>query len=209
MVKPSGQVRKDSKLRILDAADAIFVRRGIDGARMQEIADRAGVNKALLHYHFRSKEALAYAVWYRIATSFAPGILQMLASDLSLDEKIDRYVDAYHDTLSRHPYLLTYVLSEAARRTDFIAEFFSPERRQAARLMIDKLREQLDECAGKGKAPRVSAEQFFVTLVSSCLFPFAARPMLSGILGLRRNEYQALMDKRRTELPAFLKRALR
>ena len=43
----------DTKTRILDAADAVFVRRGIDGARMQDIADHAGVNKALLHYYFR------------------------------------------------------------------------------------------------------------------------------------------------------------
>jgi AcrR family transcriptional regulator len=208
MVKPSGQTRKDSKMRILDAADAIFVRRGIDGARMQEIADRAKVNKALLHYHFQTKQALAQAVWLRVAGSFAPGILQLMASDLPLDEKIDRYVDAYHDTLSRHPYLLTYVISEGARRTDFIDEFFTHERRRAARRMVDKLREQLDAHARKNRTPRVSAEQFLVTLVSSCLFPFAARPMLSGVLGLRRNEFRVFMEKRRTELPAFLKRAL-
>ena len=74
VVKPSGQTATDTKTRILDAADAVFVRRGIDGARMQDIADQAGVNKALLHYHFRSKADLARAVWLRIASSFVPGI---------------------------------------------------------------------------------------------------------------------------------------
>ena len=88
MVKPSGQTATDTKTRILDAADAVFVRRGIDGARMQDIADHAGVNKALLHYHFRSKADLARAVWLRIASSFVPGIFQMIGSDISLDEKI-------------------------------------------------------------------------------------------------------------------------
>jgi AcrR family transcriptional regulator len=73
VVKPRGQTSADTKGRILDAADEIFVLRGIDGARMQEIADRAGVNKALLHYHFRSKADLARAVWLRIASSFVPG----------------------------------------------------------------------------------------------------------------------------------------
>jgi AcrR family transcriptional regulator len=90
-----------TKTRILDAADEIFVRRGIDGARMQEIADQAGVNKALLHYHFRSKAELARAVWLRIASSFVPGIFQMMASDISLDEKIDRFVDTYHAACRR------------------------------------------------------------------------------------------------------------
>ena len=99
MVKPSGQTKVDAKARILDAA--VFVRRGIDGTRMQEIADHAGVNKALLHYYFRSKAELAQTVWFRIASSVAPGIPQMMASDLPLDDKIDQCVDACHPT--RHP----------------------------------------------------------------------------------------------------------
>jgi len=68
---------------------------------MQDIADQAGVNKALLHYHFRSKADLARAVWLRIASSFVPGIFQMMASDISLDEKIDRFVDTYHTACRR------------------------------------------------------------------------------------------------------------
>jgi TetR/AcrR family transcriptional regulator len=95
---------------------------------MQEIADHAGVNKALLHYYFRSKADLARAVWLRIASSFVPGILQMMASDLSLDDKIDRFVNAYHTRLTRHPYLLPYVISEAARHPDLVDDFYSSER---------------------------------------------------------------------------------
>ncbi len=208
MVKPSGQTETDTKQRILDAADEIFVRRGIDGARMQEIADHAGVNKALLHYYFRSKANLARAVWLRIASSFVPGIFEMMASDLSLNDKIDQFVDAYHTMLTRHPYLLAYVISEAARHPDVVEDFYSTERRQAARRMINKLREQIDEhVKGKTLAP-VSAEQFLVTLTSSCLFPFAAQPMIADVLGLGPPGVRAFMKRRRRELPAFLKRAL-
>src|SRR4249919_4262256 len=174
MVKPSGHTAGDTKTRILDAADEIFVRRGIDGARMQEIADQAGVNKALLHYHFRSKADLARAVWLRIASSFVPGIFQMIGSDISLDEKIERFVDAYHTRLAKHPYLLAYVIGEAARHPDFVGDFYSPERREAAQRMLAPLQAQLNECAKlKGIAP-IAADQFLVTLVGSCLFPFAA-----------------------------------
>lgn len=209
MVKPVGQSKRDAKARILDAADRIFVRRGIDGARMQEIADQAGVNKALLHYYFRSKAELARAVWLRIAVSFAPGIIQMLGSDLSLDEKIDQYVESYHVMLTRHPYVLPYFVSEGARRPEFVNDFYSPERRRAARRMVSKLREQIDEQARKKRMAPMSAEQFFVTLASSTMFPFAARPMLTQILGLGPKQFSALMKRRRRELPEFLKKALR
>jgi AcrR family transcriptional regulator len=208
MVKPSGQIKADAKSRIIDAADDIFVRRGVDGARMQEIADHAGVNKALLHYYFRSKADLARAVWFRIASSLAPGILQMMASDLSLEDKIDRFVDAYHATLTRHPYLMAYVISEAARHPDLVEGFYSAERRRAARHMIDKLRQQIDDQVRAKKMAPISAEQFFVTLASSCLFPFAARPMIGAVFGLNSAGLRDFMERRRTELPAFLKRAL-
>jgi AcrR family transcriptional regulator len=208
MVKPSGRTTADTESRILDAADEIFVRRGIDGARMQEIADHAGVNKALLHYYFRSKAGLARAVWLRIAASFVPGILQMMASDLPLDDKIDRFVEAYHARLTRHPYLLAYVLSEATRHSDLVGDFYSAERRQAARRMIHKLRAQIDERATAKRVAPLSAEQFLVTLAGSCLFPFAARPMLTELLGLGAKAFDGFMDERRRNLPAFLKRAI-
>jgi AcrR family transcriptional regulator len=208
MVKPSGQIKIDAKSRILDAADEIFVRRGIDGARMQEIADQAGVNKALLHYYFRSKAELARAVWFRIASSFAPGILQMMGSDLPLDDKIDRFVDAYYATLTRHPYLMAYVISEAARHPELVEGFYSLERRKAARRMFDKLRQQIGDGVRAKEMRPVSAEQFFVTLISSCLFPFAARPMIAQVLGLGPSGHRQFMEDRRTDLPAFLKKAL-
>ena len=138
MVKPSGQAETDAKQRIFDAADEIFVRRGIDGARMQEIADHAGVNKALLHYYFRSKANLARGVWLP-SPRHSFRAFEMMASDMSLDDKIDRFVDAYHTMLTRHPYLLAYVISEAARHPELVEGFYSSERRQAARRMIDKV----------------------------------------------------------------------
>jgi AcrR family transcriptional regulator len=209
MVKPSSQKKKDqTRTRILEAADAVFVRRGIDGARMQEIADQARVNKALLHYYFQSKIGLARAVWFRIAASFVPGVFQMLASDLSLDEKIKRFVDTYHAVLTRHPYLMVFALSEAARRPELVHDFYSVERRQAARRMIAKLQKQIDERAKRTKSRPVPAKQFFVTLVGSCLFPFASRALLVEVVGLSPAELPGFMERRRKDLPVFLKRAL-
>ena len=206
MVKPSGQTAADTKTRILDAADAVFVRRGIDGARMQDIADQAGVNKALLHYHFRSKADLARAVWLRIASSFVPGIFQMLGSDISLDEKIERFVDAYHTRLAKHPYLLGYVISEAARHPDFVDDFYSAERRKAARRSLERVEQQINERAKKEKIVPVPADQFLVTLVGSCLYPFVAQPMIAEALGLTPKGLRDFMKRRRTELPALLEK---
>jgi hypothetical protein len=74
--------------------------------------------------------------------------------------------------------------------------------------MIEKLRAQIDDCVKAREMRPLSAEQFFVTLAGSCLFPFAARPMIAEALGLGSSAHREFMERRRTELPAFLKRAL-
>src|SRR5947199_7080719 len=83
--------------RILDAAHRVFVRRGTAGARMQEIADEAGVNKALLHYYFRSKNRLADAVFQRVAAGIFARLHEAVGSDSELEDKVRRIVDIYLD----------------------------------------------------------------------------------------------------------------
>jgi AcrR family transcriptional regulator len=53
--------------KIFDAATVVFEEEGLSGARMQNIADRAGINKALLHYYFRTKDHLFEAVFTKLA----------------------------------------------------------------------------------------------------------------------------------------------
>src|SRR5687767_15639661 len=88
---------RETREKILDAAHAVFVRRGTAGARTQEIADEAGVNKALLHYYFRTKERLAEAVFERAARQLFPPLLSTLTSDLSIEEKVERVIQHYID----------------------------------------------------------------------------------------------------------------
>src|SRR5438876_5102498 len=96
---------RDAERRILDAAQAVFVRRGTAGARMQEIAAEARVNQALLHYYFRSKEQLAQAAFARAGSQFMPAVVDVMASDASIEDKVARVVALELDHLSRVPFL--------------------------------------------------------------------------------------------------------
>jgi AcrR family transcriptional regulator len=176
---------------------------------MQQIADEAGVNKALLHYYFRTKLELARAVYLRIASSFLPGIFAMMASDASLDDKIDRFVEAYLTRLARHPYLAAYIVSETTRHPELVPAIHSGERAKAAQRMVRKLRQQIHEQVTAGTMARVTPEQFVATLAGACIYPFAVRQMVTTILGVGENGFDDFIKQRRKELPAFLKRALR
>src|SRR5687768_7583830 len=105
IVKPD----RETEQRILDAARVVFVRRGTAGARMQEIAAEAGVNQALLHYYFRSKERLSSAVFEQFAARLFPALIRTLGGEASIDDKIDQVVAIYLGNLSRDPYLPGYL----------------------------------------------------------------------------------------------------
>ena len=77
-----------SEKLILNAAENIFIKKGMDGARMQEIADEAGINKALLHYYFRNKQQLFEAVFMNAFSLLAPQLNSILNDDSSIEEKI-------------------------------------------------------------------------------------------------------------------------
>jgi len=89
-----------------------------------------------------------------------------------------------------------------------VGDFYSAERRKAARRTVERVREQINERAKRKKIAPVAADQFLVTLVGSCLYPFVAQPMIAEALGLGPKELRAFMKRRRAELPALLKRAL-
>src|ERR1044072_1091334 len=136
----------DTEKRILEAAKAVFVRQGTAGARMQEIAEEAGVNQALLHYYFRSKDRLGQAVFQQVASRLFPALIQTLSSDISLDEKIDRLVAVYLDNLSKSPFLPGYLLSELhhhpERRPQLLALGPGPQPSKVLVPLVEKLGRQ-------------------------------------------------------------------
>lgn len=210
MVKLHGEpIDEGTQRRILDAADAVFLRRGTDGARMQEIAEEAGVNKALLHYYYRTKELLSRGVFERAASALLPEVVGILASDLELEQKIERVVEAYLDQLSRRPYLPGYIISELTHHPDRVLALVSSlaEGRMGAQV-IRKLRQQIQRRRKAGTIAPITAGQFLVTVLSTCIFPFAARPILTAILDLGPKGFERFIAQRRKELPQFLKRAI-
>jgi TetR/AcrR family transcriptional regulator len=211
MVKPSGEPAPDgTELRILDAAHEVFLARGTDGARMQEIADAAGVNKALLHYYFRTKEGLSQAVFERAATALLSDVLPIMASDLTLEEKIERFVERELDILSAHPYLPGYVISELTHHPDRLVAVFSKlGGNRVKTAVLPRLREQIRDGVEAGTLAPITAEQFLITCLACCVFPFAARPIITVFFDLGAKGFEKFIEQRKKEVPEFLKRALR
>ena len=111
MDKP--EIQDDSsEQRIFDAAHEVFVQKGLHGAKMQEIADRAGINKALLHYYYRSKEKLFETVVRAVIHRVVPVLRELIESDKPLFEKIDFFIHFYLQTISRNPFVPLFLINE-------------------------------------------------------------------------------------------------
>jgi TetR/AcrR family transcriptional regulator len=218
MVKPNGSTKRSSptavpgradqetRERILDAADRVFIRKGTASGRTQEIADEAGVNKALVHYYFGTKAALADAIFARALGTLVPRIFGILADpSRSIEQKVPAIVKEQIDFNSVHPYLAGYMVSELHAHPERIARMMTAH----GRVPLDVLRRQLQEGARAGKLRRIAPEQFVANMMGLLLFPFAIRPALCELLGFDAGRWQAFLDERRRILPDFVMAGLR
>jgi TetR/AcrR family transcriptional regulator len=204
---------KDTEQPILKGAHAVFLRRGTAGARMHEIAAEAGVNQALLHYYFRSKEQLAKAVFEWAASQLMPQVLRVLASSTSLEDKVKHVVELEIRHLSERPYLSGFVISEIThhpeRAGELIAAATGRSRENLWRTVVLTLQKQLRGEAAAGRIRPIKAEQFVVNLMSLCIFPFAGRPMIMAMFQLDDAGFSKFIESRRRELASFFLGALR
>src|SRR5439155_4566463 len=153
---------------------------------MQEIAAEAGVNQALLHYYFRSKDRLAKAAFERAASQLMPAVIQWLGSDGDLEHKVARVIDLEIDHLSRAPYLPGYIISEITHHPERVRELIAAMTGLSPEIIrprvVATLGGQLDARIKSGTMRPIAPDQFIVNLMSLCIFPFAARPMISALL---------------------------
>ena len=191
---------KSTEQKILEAAKQVFMEKGIDGARMQDIADKAGINKALLHYYFRSKEKLFEMIFMEEARKFMPKVTSIMVSELTLFEKVEKFVGEYIDTLLQNPLLPIFILNEINRNPkEAIKKIFGNQRPP-----IDKVDELITKLVKKGEIKPIKGYELMVNMVSLCIFPFLARPMVQWVTKATDEEFVKLMELRKKTVVKFV-----
>jgi TetR/AcrR family transcriptional regulator len=187
--------------RILKAAKEVFVKKGMAGARMQDIADEAGINKALLHYYFRNKEKLFEVIFIEAANKLFPRINEIFASDQPLFEKIESFCDEYITVVMENPYLPLFVLNEINQKPEyFLQKVWSGKNRPHP----EKFLQQIEKEVKKGTIKRVSPLHLLINLISMTIFPFVSKPVFQKNLGLDELQYRSVMEQRKKEIPRFI-----
>lgn len=189
--------------QILVAAREVFISKGYEGARMQEIADHAGINKALLHYYFRSKEKLFDKVFSEVAANLFPAVKQLLESELGIKEKLTFFVKIYLKVISENPYIPAFVIHTLNTNPDHFLKYI----KQAGVNPI-YLQKQLEEEAARGLIRNIQAEHLIVNVISMCLFPYIARPIVQNIFVMSDEEYTLYLANRQNEIIDFVLKSI-
>ncbi len=186
--------------KILAAAKTIFIEKGMDGARMQDIADNAGINKALLHYYFKSKEKLFEVIFKEGAEKLFSKINSILNSDLPLFEKIRLFSNEYAEIISQNPYLPLFVLNEMNKQPhSFLENIFGKNQPT-----FENLVKQIDKEIKKGTIKPVSPVNLVINMISLSIFPFVAKPVFQRIMNLDALQFGSIMDQRKTMNAEFI-----
>lgn len=191
--------------KIFDAAHEVFVQKGMDGAKMQEIADRAGINKALLHYYYRSKEKLYEMVARAIIGRAVPIIREFLETDYPLEEKIRHFVTFYVDLIARNPYIPIFVISEMNKHPDRFIDHILPKEIPKPDVFLRQVEAEI----AAGRIRPIKPQHLLVNMVSLCIFPFVAKPMLRIVIGMNAQEMRTFLDERKEEVLRFILASLR
>jgi AcrR family transcriptional regulator len=195
------KIEKSTEEKILGAAKKVFIAKGMYGARMQDIADEAGINKALLHYYFRSKEKLFEVVFMEAAQKLFPKINSIFESDIGLFQKIENFCAEYISVMIENPYLPLFVLNEISQDPgNFLDKIWGKENLPRPQ----KFLEQIEKEVKKGTVKRISPLQLLMNLISLTIFPFVAKSMFQFNLHLDELQYRSVMEQRKKEIPKFI-----
>ncbi|MBO9563624.1 MAG: TetR/AcrR family transcriptional regulator [Niastella sp.] len=191
---------QSTEQKILAAAKEVFIEQGLAGARMQDIADKAGINKALLHYYFRSKDKLFEMVFHEAAMKFLPKVTMLFEAEMPLFDKIRVFVDNYISMLIDNPFIPLFVLNEVHKNpTDYITRLWGGRTPPVAEFAAHVQRE-----IAAGNIRPVNPFHLMMNMISMCVFPFVGRPIIKGVFKLENDQFMKLMEERKTLVADFI-----
>jgi len=197
---------KQTEEKIFEAATEVFVEKGMDGTRMQHIADRAGINKSLLHYYYRTKDRLFEAVFEKIADQMLRKFAPVFDENLSLEEKIRFFYREHIEFLKKNPRLPSFILNEINR---------NPERIRKLLRNIDfdnlwkTIENQHKDELKKYNIDRKKIPQLMTSIASLSVFPFAARGIFEVIFEKTGTSFNDYLEERKEYVAEFVIRALK
>ena len=190
-------------MAILTAARKVFTHKGYSAARMEDIAREAGINRALLHYYFRSKDRMFDLVFEQRIREFFVGLAQIMSRPLPLFDKIRAIVEHDINMILVQPDLPIFIMQELTQSPDRLIAVAKNSGIGPA-TMMKAFRAQVKEAVDKKLIRPIEGGQLLINIMSLCVYPFVAKPMIKAVQDLDDDQFDKMIRKRRQEVPEFI-----
>lgn len=172
----SAQRTANTRTAILDAAELRFAAKGFYPARLEDIAEDAGITRTAVIYHFNDKQTLYDAVLEKRFTELDSVISASLAADVPFFEKIEGAVTAWVQYAGQRPTLMRLFMREVAGSEDGLR----PEVSRFVDPMFGRLIATLESGKSQGLCRLVDPIQFWSILAGATMFFIMDAPLLAG-----------------------------
>lgn len=178
---------------------------------MQDIADAAGINKAMLHYYFRSKNQLFERILSEAIGQVIPKVAQTLQEDLPLEEKFSRVSGYYHQLLRDNPHLPMFVLNALQNHPEQLIKLVQKEggRNISVGEVLMKFVQHMQREVQAGHIEPIDPRHVLINLIGTIVFPFMMRPILTEILGTTPEEFDQFVQSREELVPKMIMQSIR
>ena len=198
--KQMNEPEQTTEEKILEAASEVFTEKGFSGTRTRDIAEKAGINLALLNYYFRSKEKLFEQVMKIKVVLLFGKIFPILSNEkTSLEEKIDLASEKYFEILSKNPNLPLFVISEIQKKNSNITKIIPVNKIFENSVIIKQIKE---------KRPEINPLHYLVNFLAMTIFPFVAKPVFNAFELTNKEEYHQFISERKKLVPIWMKQLL-
>ena len=193
----------ETRAAILRAAEHIFAEHGLAGARTDAIAAAAGVNKALIYYYFKSKDALYLAIVEEHLKDFSERALALLSGNEPVQDKLLHYVSMHFDFIAARPdyprLLQRFMMAGERPFLEIRRKYFAPVAR--------KLQAVIGQGTRSGELCASDSAHTAISLVALTVFYFSAAPVLK-VVGFQDPYGKAQLARRKEEVLNFIRRGL-
>ncbi len=207
---PQNKFSPSAQERILKAGLEVFSQKGKAGARVYEIAQRAGVNKALVHYYFSSKAQLYEQVFEYYLSQILSQIQELVkkASKKDLQKKLETLVDVYFDFIDAHPQIVRLLSWELLEGAEVAKKVFQKIMKEDNLSLPQDLQELVKQGIKEKKIYPVEPPQAVLSILGMTLFYFFVRPIFIQIWDIDLAQEEDFLKARRAHIKSLLKRGL-
>jgi TetR/AcrR family transcriptional regulator len=183
MPKTSEQDELKTKDRILRAAIDEFVEYGFYGARTQRMANRAKVNKAMLHYYYSSKEKMYEQVLETVAEAIFEKLTAISDEPVPIEKKIEQIIDVYIDVFIEYNNYMKIFLYEIMRGGDRLRAVVMSKSGQIHQA-FKKFMKYFEGQVKQGKIRKVNGVHLFISIVSQMAPVYVGKQIISNVTGV-------------------------